>query len=192
MSMIPLLLGLAIFLGAHSVRIAGPEWRNAQVASLGADGWKKRFTVASLVGFVVLVWGYGLTRGAEALWQPAGWSAPLAVLSALLAFILITAAYVPGNHIKTVIGHPMALGVAFWSLGHLLANTRPGDVLLFGSFLVWALASFFSARRRDRAAGTTYPAKGLKQDVLTVVIGVAIWAIFGRVLHAWLIGAAPQ
>ena len=111
--------------------------------------------------------------------------------SVLLAFVLLAAAYVPRNGIKARVHHPMVLSVKLWAFAHLLANGTLADVLLFGSFLVWAVLSFRAARRRDRAAGTRYPAGSLAATLATVVIGGVAWALFAFRLHEWLIGVRP-
>jgi len=190
--MVYLVLGLVIFLGAHSVRIVADDWRGAQLARLGEKRWKGMYTIVSLIGFALIVWGYGQSRMAPVdLWSPPLWTRHLASLLTLLSFILITAAYVPRNHLKQWIGHPMVAGVKVWALAHLLANGRLADVVLFGAFLVWAIFDFRAARRRDRLACTRYPAGTLARDVVTVVIGAVAWVVFAFYLHALLIGVRP-
>jgi uncharacterized membrane protein len=187
-----LVLGLVIFLGVHSTRVFADGWRSAQVARLGEKGWKGLYTLASLVGLVMLVWGYGVARQTPVpLWTPVVGLRHLASLLTLLAFVLIAAVYVPRNSLKARIGHPMVVGVKVWALSHLLANHTLADLLLFGGFLVWAVLCFRAARRRDRAAGTTYPAGTLQGNLLTVVTGVAGWLVFAMWLHGPLIGVRP-
>jgi len=187
-----LVLGLVIFLGVHSTRVFADGWRSAQVARLGEKGWKGLYTLASLVGLVMLVWGYGVARQTPVpLWTPVVGLRHLASLLTLLAFVLIAAVYVPRNSLKARIGHPMVVGVKVWALSHLLANHTLADLLLFGGFLVWAVLCFRAARRRDRAAGTTYPAGTLQGNLLTVVTGVAGWLVFAMWLHGPLIGVKP-
>jgi len=187
-----LILGLIVFLGVHSTRIVAPGWRSAQIARLGENRWKGLYAAASVVGLGLVIWGYGLSREVPtALWNPPRWTVHVTDLLTLPAFILLVAAYVPGNRIKAAIGHPMVAGVAIWALAHLISNGRLGDVLLFGAFLAWAAVDFLSSRRRDRAAGTTYPARGAAQDAITVVVGLAAWALFAGFLHTWLIGVRP-
>jgi uncharacterized membrane protein len=187
-----LILGLLIFLGAHSVRMVAEPWRAAQIARLGQNGWKGLFALVSAIGLVLVVWGYGMARGHPiVLWTPPTWARHVAALLTVPAFILLAAAYVPGNRIKAVLGHPMVAGVKIWALAHLLANGTLAAVVLFGAFLIWAIADFASARRRDRAAGTTYPAGTLARDVVVFVIGLASWALFAFLLHGWLIGMRP-
>lgn len=187
-----LVLGLLIFLGVHSIRIVADGWRTRQLARFGEPGWKGLFSVVSLIGFVLLVWGYGHTRAAPLeLWQPPLWTRHLAVLLTLVSFVLLAAAYVPGNRIKAALGHPMLAGTKLWAFAHLIANGRLADLLLFGAFLVWSIAGFIAARRRDGLAGTRYPAVGLARDAVVLAFGVLGWGAFAFWGHLWLIGVAP-
>ena len=187
-----LILGLVIFLGAHSTRIFAEGWRGAQLARLGEKGWKGLYSVVSLVGFVLLVWGYGIARQDPVpLWTPSIGMRHLASLLTLVSFIFLAAAYVPRNAIKARLGHPMTLGVKVWALGHLLANHTLADLLLFGGFLVWAVLCFRAARARDRAAGTVRPASTATGTALTVVVGIGAWVVFALWLHGPLIGVRP-
>lgn len=190
--MIYLVAGLILFLGTHSVRIFADDWRTAQVARLGAQKWKGLYSLASLAGFVLLVWGYGQARlDPVILWSPPVWTRHLASLLVLPAFVLVAAGNMRGTRIKAAVGHPMVLGTKLWAFAHLLANGALADVVLFGAFLAWAIADYASARKRDRAAGTVYPPGTLARDALAVVIGVAAWVAFGFWLHGPLIGVRP-
>jgi len=187
-----LILGLVIFLGAHSTRVFAEGWRSAQLARMGEKQWKGAYSIASVVGFVLLVWGYALARQEPVpLWTPSIGSRHAASLLTVFSFILLAAAYVPRNSIKARIGHPMVAGVKLWALAHLLANHTLADLLLFGGFLVWAVLCFRAARARDRAAGTTYPAGTLQGTLLTVGVGVVAWLVFALWLHQVLIGVRP-
>lgn len=190
--MIVLVIGLILFLGVHSVRIVADDWRSAQIAKRGLGRWKAIYSVVSLLGFALIIWGYAMARTQPMLlWAPPRWAPHLAALLVLFAFILLVAADAPKNRIKTWVHHPMVLGVMLWAIAHLLANGTLADLLLFGSFLVWALFSFAAARRRDRRAGTVYPRGTLAGTLLTVAIGVAVWALFAFWAHAWLFGVRP-
>lgn len=187
-----LVLGLILFLGAHSVRIFADDWRTAQIARRGAGAWKGLYTVVSIVGLGLIVWGYGQARTQPVvLWTPQLWARHLAVLLMLVSFILLVAAYVPRNGIKSRLHHPMVLSVKVWAFAHLLANHTLADLLLFGSFLVWAVLDFRSARQRDRAAGTVYPPGTLRGTLIAVVAGTLVWALFAFWAHAWLFGVSP-
>jgi len=188
-----LILGLVLFLGAHSVRIFANAWRSRQMARLGEKGWKGLYALVSIAGFALIVWGFGLARQQPVLlYVPPMWLRHLNALFTLIAFILVVAAYVPGNHFKAKLGHPMLAGVKTWAFGHLLATGMLHDVVLFGAFLLWAVVDFISSRRRDRAAGVSYPAGTVKGDVIAVVAGLVLWAIFALWLHGWLIGVKPM
>jgi len=187
-----LLTGLILFLGVHSVRIFAEDWRTARIAAMGANAWKGFYSVISIVGFVLLVYGYGLSRQAPMdLWMPPVWTRHLAALLTLPVFVLFAAAYIPGTRIKEKLKHPMILGVKTWAIAHLLANGRLGDVVLFGAFLLWAILDFRAARQRDRAQGTTYAAGGTVRDIIVVVLGLVAWAAFALYLHGPLIGVRP-
>ena len=141
---------------------------------------------------MLIVYGYGLARSQPAvLWTPPLWMRHLTALLTIPAFVLLAAAYVPRNRIKTAIGHPMVAGVKVWAFAHLLANGTLPAVVLFGSFLAWSVVYFTTARRRDRAAGTRYPAGTASGDTVTVVAGLAAWALFAFLLHGLLIGVRP-
>lgn len=187
-----LILGLLIFLGVHSLRIVADDWRTARIARSGENAWKGMYSLASAVGLGLIVWGYGLARVEPlALWSTPSWTRQVAALLTLPAFILLVAAYVPGNRIKAAVGHPMVAGVKLWALAHLLANGSLADLLLFGGFLAWAVASFAAARRRDRAAGRTYAVLGWPRDAAVAAIGIAAWAGFAFWGHVVLIGMGP-
>ena len=187
-----LLLGLLIFLGIHSVRIIADDFRIRTIASIGPGAWKGIYAVISLIGFALIVYGYGLSRAEGGfLWNPPRWTNHIAALLMLVSFVLLVAAYVPGNRIKAKIGHPMVAGVKVWAFAHLLCNGRVGDVLLFGAFLAWAIASFIAARRRDRAAGTVYVTKGVSRDLLVIAVGFVAYGVFAFWAHYLLIGVKP-
>ncbi len=190
--MLILTVGLVLFLGVHSARVFTPAWRERFMAERGANAFKGFYTVVSLVGFVLVVWGYGLARQQPTvLWVPPVAMRHIAALLTLLAFVLLAAAYVPGNHIKARLHHPMTLGVKVWALAHLLANGSLADVLLFGGFLVWSALVFRAARQRDRNERVQYAAGAALPTVATVVVGVVAWVVFALWLHLWLIGVRP-
>jgi uncharacterized membrane protein len=187
-----LILGLVLFLGAHSTRMLAPRWRDRAVARIGSLRWKGLYSLASIAGVVLIVVGFGIARAQpHLLYAPPPWLKHLNALFTLVAFVLVAAAYMPRNHLKAKLGHPMLAGVKLWALGHLLATGFLHDMVLFGAFLAWAVADFAVSRRRDRAAGIVYPAGTAAGDVLSVVAGVAAWAIFAFLLHQTLIGRNP-
>lgn len=187
-----LIAGLLLFLGVHSTRIFADGWRSRTRTRMGAGSFKGIYSMLSLAGFVLLVWGYGVARQQPVvLWNPPTGMRHLAALLTLLSFVLLAAAYVPGNQIKARLHHPMVLGVKVWALAHLLANGTLADVLLFGSFLVWAIVLFAVSRRRDRREGTVYARGSVGATGITVLVGVLAWVAFALWLHRVLIGVAP-
>jgi uncharacterized membrane protein len=187
-----LIAGLVLFIGVHSTRIFADSWRTRMQQQLGNNGWKALYSLVALAGFVLIVWGYGLTRHSpDVLYSPPIWTRHVAALLTIPAFILLAAAYVPGNYIKAAVGHPMAAGVKIWAFAHLISNGTLADVVLFGSLMLWAVASYAAARRRDRAAGRSYPRGPVSRTALAVTLGVVGWMIFAFWLHGPLIGVRP-
>lgn len=185
-----LILGLVIFLGAHSVSIVAPRWRDSMVARLGEKSWKGLYSVISLIGFVLLVQGYAAARlEPVVLYVPPAWTRHLAALLLLPVFVLLIAYALPGR-IRTATKHPMLVATKLWALAHLLANGMLADVLLFGSILAWAVVDRISVGRRPPRAVPGAPA-GRFNDLIAVVAGIALYGVFAMYLHARWIGVAP-
>ena len=187
-----LILGLVVFLGVHSVRIVADGWRTRTLARVGEGTFKGVYSVLSLAGFALMVWGFGVARETPLqLWSPPTGLRHAASLLTLIAFVLLAAAYVPRNHFKAALHHPMVLGVALWGLGHLLATGTLANAVLFGAFALWALLDGRAALARDRAQGTVYPPGRAGATLLALLVGVLAWAAFAFWLHAAWIGVAP-
>jgi uncharacterized membrane protein len=185
--MLKLVTGLVIFFGVHSIRIFAPAWRERMVARLGDPTWKALYSVASVVGFVLLVGGYAAARlEPVVLYVPPAWLRHVTMLLMLPVFPLLLAAYLPGR-IKAAVKHPMLTATKAWALSHLLANGMLADVLLFGAFLAWAVLDRISAGKRPQPAPGAAP-PSIRNDVLAVVAGLVLYAIFAMVLHTRLIG----
>jgi uncharacterized membrane protein len=190
--MTPLIAGLALFLGLHSVRIVAEPWRESAIARIGRNPWRALYSIVSLAGFALLVWGYGQARlDPIVVWSPPPWTRYLTSLLVLPAFVLVAAGNMRGTRIKAAVGHPMLLGTKLWAFAHLLSNGMLADIVLFGSFLAWAIVDYASSRRRDSAAGTAYPPGTSARDATAIAIGTAAWFVFGFWLHAPLIGVRP-
>lgn len=191
-AMLILVLGLVLFLGPHFVRVFAEPWRVGVRQRIGEKAWKGIYSVISIVGFVLICWGYSRARlEPTPLWATPTWTRHLAALLTLFAFILLAAAKGPGNWFRSRLRHPMTLGVKVWALAHLLANNTVADVVLFGSFLVWSVLVFRAARQRDRATGAVAEPSTARGTVAAVVIGIVVWAVFAFWAHGALIGVRP-
>ena len=198
--MTQLILGLVLFLGAHSVRIWADGWRNQTIEAYGEKTFKGVYALVSILGFYLLVVGYGEARlQTVALWNPPIFTKHISLLLMLFSSILLMATYIPRNHFKMRLGHPMVLSVKVWALSHLLANGNLADLVLFGSFLIWAVLNFRSARARDReqvqnpdAIEDTHLRPNLFATLIALFGGMALWALITFVLHAKLVGVAPM
>ena len=195
-----LILGLILFLGAHSVRVVADNWRAEKIAAWGDKAFKGVYTLVSILGFYLLVVGYGEARLQPlALWNPPIFTRHISMLLMLLSSILLIATYIPRNHFKMRLRHPMVLSVKVWALSHLLANGNLADLVLFGSFLIWAVLNFRSARARDRAQvensvaiEDSLPKPNLYATLFALFGGMALWAVITFVLHAKVVGVAPM
>lgn len=187
-----LILGLVLFLGVHSLRIISDERRSQWVERLGEKRFKLVYAVLSIAGFVILCVGFAQSKlDPIVIWTPPVWIKHLVSLLVLLACVLVVAAYVPGNHIKARLGHPMYAGVKIWALSHLLANGLLAEIVLFGAFLIWAVLGFRAGRRRDRLSPVPAPEANLRATLLAVALGVAFFAVFAFYLHQQLFGVRP-
>ncbi|MFZ9315362.1 MAG: NnrU family protein [Burkholderiaceae bacterium] len=200
-TMTQLLLGLILFLGIHSLRVFADGLRTRLIDRLGALGFKGLYSVVSIIGLVFIVTGYQIARTEPVvLYTPPTGMAHAASLLTLIAFVLLVAAYVPGNIILKKVKHPMTIAVKTWAFAHLLSNGSLADLVLFGSFLIWAVLVFRSARRRPPVASpglTDIPAaiaarpNSFISSLVTVGVGIGLWAWFAFQGHALLIGVAP-
>jgi uncharacterized membrane protein len=187
-SMLVLILGLAIFLGTHLFT----TWRRARAAVLARIGegpFKLAYSVLSLVGLVLIVVGYGQAReaGPVEVWNPPSALRHLALLLNLPIFVLIAAAYLPGR-IKEVTKHPMLLAVKLWALAHLIANGDLASILLFGSFLAWAVLARIAVKKREAVEGRPDRSGPARNDAVAVAIGLVLFAVTITWLHPLLIG----
>jgi uncharacterized membrane protein len=197
-----LILGLVLFLGAHSTRIFAENWRQAILERLGEKAYKGVYTLVSLVGFGLMVFGFDQVRwDSPLLWAPPVWVKHAAALLMLLSLVLLASAYTPRNAIKVKLHHPMVLSVKVWALAHLLANPRLADVVLFGAFLIWSVLNFRAARQRDRLAAAATetgaeaavpgPEVSAAATWRAIGIGVVVWAFLLSRGHTWLFGVSP-
>jgi len=185
--MIVLILGLFVFLGSHSISIFADDWRNRIVERFGVNTWRIVYSLLSVAGLVLLIYGYGLARAELVIWYvPPLWLQYVAVALMLAFFPLLLAAYVPGR-IQKAAKHPMLVAIKLWATAHLLANGSRADIILFGAFLAWAVIDRISLKRRPERELPGAPA-GAYNDIIVVVAGLALYGVFVFGLHAWLMG----
>ncbi|MFZ9176827.1 MAG: NnrU family protein [Burkholderiaceae bacterium] len=197
-----LIAGLVVFLGVHLLRVFSEEQRTRLIQTYGALAFKGAYSIVSVVGFILIVAGYAAARTDPViLYTPPTGMAHAASLFTLVAFVLLVAAYIPGNWFLLKLKHPMTLAVKTWAFGHLLANGGLHDLLLFGGFLAWSILIFRSARKRMPVSNpgladglpaviASKPAS-LLGTLATLAIGLGAWAWFAFQGHALLIGVAP-
>src|ERR1019366_1857708 len=184
-----LIAGLIVFLGVHSIAIFSPDARARALKHWGEGPWKAGYGLISLVGFALVIYGFGFARQAPVvLYTPPLWMQHAAVLFMLPVFPLLLAAYLPGR-IKAATKHPMLAAVKFWAFSHLLANGTLADVLLFGGFLAWAVMDRISLKRRSQAIRTAPP--GRFNDFIAIVLGLALYVVFIGWAHVRLFGVSP-
>ncbi len=187
--MVIYIIGLLIFFAIHSERMVAPGFRDRIIAARGEGTWKGVYSLISLLGFVLIVWGWMSYRPqAPQIYVPPEWGRHFAMLLVLLGFICVEAAYVPPNHIKAYLRHPFLTGIFLWALAHLFANGDLAGIILFGAFLVYAVV--------DRIAVTTRPQPvvaepTLRGDLIAIIVGAALYAVFLFWLHGLLFGVSP-
>lgn len=187
--MTTMIAGLVLFLGMHSVSIFAADFRNSMVAR-SEIGWKAVYGLVSLVGLVLIIQGYGEARMTSAvLYSPPVWLRHVAALFLLPTFVFFIAPYFPGK-ISTTLKHPQLVAVKLWAFAHLLVNGRVAELVLFGAFLAWAVVDRISLKRREQKPMVTLPKSGLN-DVIIIVVGLALYAAFVLRLHAAWFGVSP-
>ncbi|MQW86841.1 NnrU family protein [Sinorhizobium saheli] len=188
-----LVLGIVIFLGMHLVRVVAPGLRARVIEGVGKGPWMGLYALISLVGLGLIIYGFGQARGETGvLYNPPVFLKHIALLLMLLAFISLAAGFLPAGRIAVALKHPQILAIKIWALAHLLANGETSSVLLFGSFLAWAVILRISLKRRERAGERVLPMfKSARNDVLAVVVGLAAYLLFVWRLHELLIGVQP-
>jgi uncharacterized membrane protein len=187
--MLMFIAGLVIFFGVHvfsAVRSRAPE--NDLKTRMGYGPFMGLYSVLSLIGFVLIIYGYGATRGLGILYNPPTWLAHINLVLTIPALILLVASQLPAGHIKRATKHPMLLAVKLWALGHLLANGEINSVILFGSFLAYAVFDRIMVKRRgDNGPGPDATLNPM-MDAISVVGGAAVWAAIALWLHPILFG----
>jgi len=182
-----LVLGLAIFHANH-LFVTMRDARAGVIARIGLPFYRVLFSIVSTVGLVLIVWGFADYRahGWIDVWQPPLFMRHVTIGLMLFAAILLVATFIP-SHIKAGAKHPMLAAVKIWAFAHLLSNGDLGSILLFGSFLAWAVYARINAKRRADVALPVAPA-GWTNDVIVVVVGILVYLALGYAFHPAVIG----
>lgn len=187
--MLMLVAGVLLFFAPHSVAIVAPHWRDRMVLHMGEAGWKSWYALLVCAGLALLVLGFnGASRAPIVLYIAPAILRYAALVLMLPVFPLLLATYLPGRILERI-GHPMLSAVLLWSAAHLLAAGTLPDVVLFGSFFVWALVDRLSLQRRVPPRIRRAPAKRYN-DLFAILLGLTLYALFVWRLHAWLFGVA--
>jgi uncharacterized membrane protein len=187
-----LVLGLVIFLGLHSIRIVADPLRAQAIARLGSNGWRGIYSLLSIIGFVLIVWGFAEARfNAPELWTPPPGARHLTILLMLVSMLLLAGYIFKQSHIAVAVHHPMVWSIVVFGLAHLIANGSAADAVLFGAFFVWAVADLKSSYARDRQNSVVYPEANWGATIGAIVLGFALWAVIAFWLHLWLFGVSP-
>lgn len=178
-----LIVGLIIFLGIHSIRLAGA--RAFFIAMMGEGFYAVVYSIISAVGLALTIYGFSLSHPSTTIWLPPEWTRDVALVSVPLGFILVFSTYVP-SHIRSLLKHPMTIGIILWSGAHLLANGELNDLVLFGAFFIWALATLIRAYMR----GGEYKQDGtFSADLIAIGVGLGVSALIA-IFHMQLFGVA--
>ncbi|HEV3500432.1 MAG TPA: NnrU family protein [Bradyrhizobium sp.] len=188
MGLLVMILGLLLFLGVHALTTQR-ELRASVIASTGEGGYKIGYALVSIAGLALIVWGFAHYRatGMLPVWTPPKWFKHVTVALMLPAVILVVAAYIRGR-IYTTLKHPMLTGVKLWAAAHLLANGDLGSIILFGSFLGWAVYDRISLKRRVDPGAPPIPVGGPSNDLIAVAVGIVAYLALGFAFHPVVIG----
>ena len=185
-----LILGIIVLIGIHFLP-AFPEIRDGLMARLGKNGYRALFSIVSTLGLVLVIWGFAKAPVVQ-IWSPPVWTRHLALLLMLPVFPLLFAAYLPGK-IKAKVRHPMLAAIKFWALSHLIANGDLASIILFGSFLAYAVVDRILVKRRPGAepvlAASDQEAR--RNDMISIGAGLALYVAFLFWLHPLLFGVSP-
>jgi uncharacterized membrane protein len=188
MGLLVMILGLVLFLGIHTVTTQR-ELRARAIASFGEGGYKILYALVSLLGLALIVWGFADYRatGWIDVWYPPKWMKHLTVALMLPAVILVVASYIRGR-IYATLKHPMLAGVKLWAAAHLIANGDLGSIILFGSFLGWAVFDRISLKHRADPGAPPIPVGGLGNDLIAVAVGIVAYLALAFAFHPVVIG----
>ena len=185
--MLLLVFGIILFLGTHSLSTA-PHMRSTLASRFSENGYKVIYSILSVLGLVLIVKGFGDYRASRMIpvWEPPRGLRHVALLLMWFSFVALAAMYKKPGRIRGWLRHPMLVAIKIWALAHLLANGDLGSILLFGSFLGWAVYDRISVKRRGDA-GAAPQLSFTQADAVSLVVGSAAYIVM-ILLHPLLIG----
>ena len=184
-----LIIGIVVFFGVHLLpTVSGLRAR--LVGRFGENGYKALFSLLSLASLALLIYGF-VKAPLIQVWSPPGWTRWVAIVLMLPAFIFLVAAYSPGR-IKARVKHPFLVAIKTWAFAHLIANGGLAAIILFGSFLAYAVYDRITLKSGQLSDMVEVKGPETPQnDIIALVLGAALYAVFLVWLHPLLIGTAP-
>ena len=183
-----MIIGIVLFGGTHLLSILLPGLRDSLRASLGEGLFKGIYGAAGLVGLGLMIYGFhgqwAAALAAPPAYEPPAWGRHVTMLFVLLGFILLGASHGKG-YLKLWLRNPMSLGVSLWAVGHLLANGRMIDILLFGTFLAIGLLDIAFSTLRGKVP---MHEPRVRSDIVAVVVGVVLYGVFVFGFHPYVLG----
>lgn len=182
-----LLLGLALFAVPHLFSLLLPNARGGLRTSLGEGPYKGVYSVLSLVGLALIVWGYHIVSNdaAQAVaYVPNPAMKHLTMTLVLLAFILLGSAHGKG-YIRKWVRQPMSIGIVLWAMGHLLVNGKVYDLWLFGTFAVVSVIDIIVSEMRGKVPGFV---PVVRSDIIAIIAGLLLYAVVLFWFHPHVIG----
>jgi uncharacterized membrane protein len=183
-----LFAGIVIFAGIHLFVMLAPQARHRIKAQMGEGPWKGVFSLVSLIGLALMIYGWVVARGepagSDSIYIPAEWSRHVAMLLVLIGFILVGASHGKGR-IKLWVKQPMSLGVGLWAFAHLLANGERADVWLFGAILVLSIVDIVASTARGKVP---HYEPRLRSDIIAVIVGIVLYLVFLFGFHPYILG----
>lgn len=188
MGLLVMILGLILFFGIHTLTTQR-DLRARFIASMGEGGYKIFYALVSLAGLALIAWGFAEYRatGWIDVWYPPKAFKHITAALMLPAVILVVASYLRGR-IYTTLKHPMLTGVKLWAAAHLLANGDLGSIILFGSFLAWAVFDRISLKHRSDAGAPPIPVGGPGNDLIAIAVGIVAYVALAFAFHPVVIG----
>lgn len=188
-----LILGLLVFFSAHLYSAFRPRTAGADIKQrIGENKYMGLYSLVSVAGLALIVWGYSRTAPSEYLLMPMSGGAGLGHYLMMVSFVCLTASNMPMGYLKHTLKHPMLIGVSLWAIAHLIDGANLRQILLFGSFLLYSIIDVVAVSLRDNGASEKSAAPKWSFDLLSIAVGLIFYYLFAHYLHEWLFGFNPH